>query len=56
MKLSRIQEEFKIGDIIILFLTNGSKEEGTIISMNQHYIKLKTLTQALTFFNDIIGG
>jgi hypothetical protein len=56
MKINNITDEFEIGEVIILFLTNGIKEEGTLIYAESDFIKIQTLTQILTIFDDIIGG
>lgn len=56
MKINNIIEEFEIGEVITLFLTNGLKEEGKLISIERNSIKMKTLTKTLTIFEEIIGG
>jgi len=56
MKIDSIKEEFEIGEVITLFLKNGLKEEGILISMKEDFVQIQNLTKTLTIFEDIIGG
>lgn len=56
MKIKNIFSEFEVGEVITVFLKNGMKEEGILISSDENSIKIKTLTKTFTIFEDIICG
>ena len=43
MKIKNIFNEFEVGEVITVFLKNGMKEEGILISLDENSLKIKTL-------------